>query len=261
MPDDIQSRTEGPIRWLIFNRPDKHNAMSLEMTQAAHAVIEDFASNDAERVLIVTGSGGKAFISGADISEFDSNRGNADDAARYSDMTNRMFFSLRDVEKPTIAMIDGICFGGGVALATCCDLRFCSEASRFSVPAARLGVGYSPDYVKFLQDIVGPARTKEILFTARRYGAQEAFEMGLVNRVFGDNDLRPEVRAIAETIAGNAPLTIRAAKLSVAELVKPDGERDMSKPQAAVADCMDSTDFKNARRAFMAKEKPVFEGR
>jgi len=261
MSGEILTRQEGPLRWLVFNRPDKHNAMSLGMTEQALEVIEAFASNDEERVLIVTGGGDKAFVSGADISEFEEKRGNSDDARRYSDITNRMFFALRAVEKPTVAMIRGYCIGGGLALASCCDLRLCAEDAQFAIPAARLGVGYSHDYVKFVMDIIGPARTKEVLFTARRYDASEAMAMGLVNRVFTVGDLEDETRRYAEGIAANAPLTVKAAKIAVAELSKPETERDIAKCKQAVAACMDSEDFRNARRAFMAKEKPVFEGR
>ena len=190
----VLTRLEGPVRWLIFNRPDKHNALSLDMCIEAREVVEAFARHDDERVLVVAGAGGKAFVSGADISEFDAKRNDADSSADYAALTNALFFTIRDVEKPTMAMIDGICFGGGVALATSCDIRLCADDALFSVPAARLGVGYDAGYVKLLVDIIGPSCTKEMLYTARRYKADEALAMGLVNRIHPKAELDRRAR-------------------------------------------------------------------
>ena len=255
----VLTRVDGPVRWLIFNRPDKHNALSLDMCIEAREVVEAFARHPAERVLVVAGAGGKAFVSGADIAEFDEKRGDAAASADYAARTNALFFAVRDVEKPTIAMIEGICFGGGVALASACDIRLCADDALFSVPAARLGVGYDAGYVKLLVDIIGPSRTKDMLYTARRYEADEALVMGLVNRVHPKADLEDAVKADAAPMAGNAPLTQRAAKVTVNDVLKPD--HDPVRVQQVIDDCMNSEDFRNARRAFMAKEKPVFEGK
>lgn len=259
MTDHVQTRRDGAVRWLIFNKPEKHNALSLDMSAAALDVIEAFAAADDERVLVVTGAGGKAFVSGADISEFEKRRSDSAKADEYARATTRMFFALRDVEKPTVAMIRGICFGGGVALATCCDLRIAADDGVFCVPAARLGIGYSADFVKLLADLVGPAVAKEFLYTARRYPAEEARAIGLVNRVVPSAELDDFIKDYADGIAGNAPLTQRAAKIVISELLKetPDAERSAR----AVAACADSEDFRNARRAFMEKRKPIFEGR
>jgi enoyl-CoA hydratase len=258
MSEHVLTRLDGAVRWLIFNKPEKHNALSLDMNEAALKVIEAFAAAPDERVLVVTGAGGKAFVSGADISEFEDRRSNAEKADDYARITQRMFFALRDVEKPTIAMIQGYCLGGGVALATCCDIRIGAEDSVYGIPAARLGIGYSADFIKLLADLVGPSRAKEFLYTARRYPAAEAHAMGLLNRLLPTAELEAFVADYAAGMAQNAPLTQRAAKIVVSELLSgADGQRG----RKAVADCANSEDFQNARRAFMEKRKPVFRGR
>lgn len=259
--DKILTRSEGGITWLVFNQPEKRNAMSLEMTVRALEVVEQFAADPAARVLVLAGAGDKAFVSGADISEFESKRNSADAAAEYQKISTRMFDAVRDVEKPTIAMIQGFCFGGGVALAACCDIRIASEDSLFSVPAAKLGIGYRIEFTKLLVDLVGPSSTKEMLYTARRYTAEEAFAMRFVNRVVPKDQLESMTRNYAEGIAENAPLTQKAAKVIVNELLKDPTARDPVRCNRLIADCADSEDYKNARRAFMEKKKPVFAGR
>lgn len=259
--DKILTRKEGGVSWLVFNQPEKRNAMSLEMTVRALEVVEEFAKDQTAHVLVVAGAGEKAFVSGADISEFEAMRSSAETAERYQTISTRMFTALYDVEKPTIAMIHGFCFGGGVALAACCDLRFCADDALFSVPAARLGIGYRVDFTRRMMDLVGPSRTKEILYTAGRYDAAEALRMGLVNRVLPKGELDAFVRDCARGIAANAPLTIRVAKAAVnACLADPDA-RDLERCERLIAACADSEDFRNARRAFMEKKKPVFVGR
>jgi enoyl-CoA hydratase/carnithine racemase len=259
MTDSVLTRREGAVRWLIFNKPEKHNALSLEMTARALEVVEAYAAADDERVLVVAGAGGKAFVSGADISEFEAKRHDAASAEDYARLSARFFLTLRDVEKPTVAMIEGYCFGGGVALACCCDIRLASETALFAVPAARLGIGYSADFVKMLADLVGPSFAKEFLYTARRYPAEEARDIGLVNRIVPSAELERHVQDYAQAMAGNAPLTQRAAKIVISELYAPPG--DGARGRAAVAACADSEDFRDARRAFMEKRKPVFRGR
>jgi len=257
----ILTRVEGPTRWLTFNQPEKHNAVSLEMSEAACEVIDAFAGNIDERVLVVEGAGDKAFVSGADISEFDKKRNNAETSDEYGRLFFKMFEALRDVEKPTIAMIQGYCFGGGVAIATCCDIRLCANDALFAVPAARLGVGYRAEFVKMLLDIVGPAKAKEILYAVRRFSAAEAFGMGLVNQVTSASELPKLVADYTTSIGENAPLSLRAAKIIVNELLKDKSVRNTPKTKQVIDDCADSEDFRNARRAFMNKEKPIFTGR
>ncbi len=259
--EKILTRTEGAVQWLIFNQPEKHNALSLSMTERALEVIEAFGRDDALRVMILAGAGEKAFVSGADISEFDKHRHDAASAHHYHEISNRMFDAVHEVAKPTIALVDGYCFGGGVALAASCDMRYCSDDALFSVPAGILGIGYRPVFTKRVLDLVGPATAKEILFTARRYGPDEAHAMGLVNRVYPKAELEAEVRKIAETIAGNAPLSVKTSKLTINHYLAGPVPYDLSGPDGLVAACSDSEDYAEGRRAFAEKRRPVFKGR
>jgi enoyl-CoA hydratase/carnithine racemase len=261
MTDKILTKRQGGVSWLIFNQPEKRNAMSLDMTVKALEVVQEFARDETARVLIVTGAGDKAFVSGADISEFEEKRSNAAAAAEYAAVSQRMFHAIHDVEKPTIAMIHGYCFGGGVALAAACDIRVCSEDALFSIPAAKLGIGYRVDFTRWIIDLVGPAYAKEILYTARRFTAAEAHHMGLVNRVLPKAELETYVLSDAHMMAENAPLSLKVSKVVVNECLKDPAERDTAKCERLIAACMESEDYKNARRAFMEKRKPAFTGR
>lgn len=258
--DKIQTHTDGAIRWLIFNQPEKHNALSLSMSERALEIVEEYAGADAERVLILAGAGERAFVSGADISEFDKHRHDADSAHRYHEISNGLFDAVHRVGKPTIALIKGYCFGGGVALAASCDIRYCSEDASFSVPAAKLGIGYRPAFTKRVLDLVGPSNTKEILYTARRYSADEALSMGLVNRIYPKAELVSEVTKIAEVIAGNAPLSVKTSKATVDRYLTGPVPLDMSPIDTMVAECSDSADYTEGRRAFAEKRAPVFTG-
>ncbi|MDC7786206.1 enoyl-CoA hydratase [Rhodoplanes sp. TEM] len=259
--DKMLARVEEGIGTMTFNNPERHNAVSLEMWEAAAAILDDFANDPAVRVVVLTGAGGKAFVSGADISKFEDERASEEAYNRYNAAVDRASTRLAEHPKPTIAMIRGWCLGGGVGLATCCDLRICSDGSRFAVPAARLGLGYAPKGLKRVVDLVGPAFTKEIFFTARQFTAAEAHQMGLVNRVLPEAELDAYVRDYATTIAGNAPLTIAAAKVAIGELLEDESARDMARCDAMVQACFESRDYVEGRRAFMEKRKPAFEGR
>jgi enoyl-CoA hydratase/carnithine racemase len=258
MTDKIQTRIDGAVQWLIFNQPEKHNALSLDMTIRALEVIEAFDQDDSLRVLVLAGAGGKAFVSGADISEFDKRRNNAETAAEYANISNRMFDAVYETGKPTIAMINGYCFGGGVALAASCDMRYSADDGLFAIPAARLGIAYRVSFTRRVVDLVGPARAKEILYTARRYGAEEAAAMGLVNRVYPRASLQEEVDGLAAKIAENAPLSIRASKATVSELIS--GDPDIARCEEMIRTCSDSSDFAEGRKAFAEKRPPVFTG-
>jgi len=257
----VLTRTDGAVLWLTFNAPEKRNALSLEMSVKALEAIEAFAGDGALRVLVVSGAGGKAFVSGADISEFEKKRNDAASSARYAEITTAMFNALYEVEKPTIAMIEGYCFGGGVGLAASCDLRFVAEDARFAVPAARLGIAYRPEFTRRLIDLVGPSRTKEILYTGRRFDAGEALAMGFANAVLPKDGLTAHVSECAATIAGNAPLSVNAAKVIVNQLLADEGARDPERIERLVDTCADSADFAEGRRAFMEKRPPKFTGR
>lgn len=252
---------DGAIGRIIFNNPARHNAVSLDMWQAVSAIMDDFNGDDAVRVIVLSGAGGKAFVSGADISEFKEKRASEEAAAEYAKISESARHKLQDTLKPTIAMIRGYCIGGGLATALACDIRIAAEGSRFGVPAAKLGLGYAYDGIKRLIDIVGPAFAREIFYTARQFSADEALVMGLVNRVVANDELENYVQTYCATIAGNAPLTIKSAKVAVREALKPESERDLDLCKRLVAECFASEDYAEGRTAFMEKRRPVFKGR
>lgn len=259
--DKMLSRIDDNVGYVIFNNPSRHNAVSLEMWLRCVEILEEFAADASVRVVVLTGAGGKAFVSGADISRFGEERASEAAVATYNEAVERGYAAVHDFPKPTIAMIRGYCIGGGMGLASCCDLRICSEDSRFAVPAARLGLGYAYPGVKRLMDIIGPSFTKEIFFTARQFSAEEARVMGLVNRVVTPGELETYVRDYAQTISANAPLTVDSIKFIVGEVLKDDSARDMAKCAEMVATCFASEDYAEGRKAFMEKRKPVFRGR
>ena len=259
--DKMLMQKHGAVGRMVFNNPSRHNAVSLEMWQAAEEILADFESDPAIRVVVLSGAGGKAFVSGADISKFESERASQEAIKRYNEITARASNKLYELSKPTIAEIQGYCIGGGLGIALACDLRLCADNSRFGVPAAKLGLGYAHKGIKRLIDVVGPAMAKEIFFTARQFSAAEAYEMGLVNRVLSPGELSAHVQSYADTIAGNAPLTVLQIKRTVGELVKDERDRDYSLCDRLVADCFASEDYIEGRRAFMEKRKPQFKGR
>jgi enoyl-CoA hydratase len=258
--DKMLSRKEGRVGYVIFNNPERHNAVSLEMWEATARILEEFGKDDEVRVVVLTGAGGKAFVSGADISKFEDERSNEEAIARYNATVERANAAVYDYPKPTIAMIRGYCIGGGVGLSLCCDLRICSDNSRFAVPAAKLGLGYAYPGLKKLVDVVGPSFAKEIFYTARQFDAEEARMMGLVNRVVPADELESYVKKYADTIAENAPLTIATTKFVIGQVVKEDSKRDLAKAADMVKRCFDSKDYVEGRRAFMEKRKPAFTG-
>lgn len=255
------ARKEFGIGWMIFNNPQRHNAMSLDMWEAVPEIMADFAEDDEVRVIVLRGAGERAFVSGADISEFEKVRSSREETIAYDRKGDVAMASIFNSPKPTIAMVNGYCMGGGAAIAISCDLRMASDKSRFGIPAAKLGVGYQFPGIRKLMDLVGPSFTKEIFFTGRQFSAEEALAMGLVNRVLPAAQLEGYVVETAGTIAGNAPLTINAVKATVAELGKDPDQRDLVKTEALVAACFDSEDYAEGRTAFMEKRPPNFKGR
>ena len=252
---------DGAIGRIIFNNPARHNAVSLDMWQAVAQIMEDYENDDAIRVIVLSGAGGKAFVSGADISEFKEKRDSVEAAEAYAKTSESARLALQETLKPTIAMIRGYCIGGGMATALACDIRIAAEGSRFGIPAAKLGLGYAYDGIKKLIDIVGPAYAREIFYTARQFTTDEALQMGLVNRVVPDGELESYVENYCTTIAGNAPLTVRAAKQIVREALKDESKRDMALCKRVVEECFASEDYTEGRTAFMEKRRPVFKGR
>ena len=258
--DKMLSRKEGHVGYVIFNNPERRNAVSLEMWEATVRILDDFGNDNDIRVVVLTGAGDKAFVSGADISRFESERANEEAVARYNQTVERANAAIYEYPKPTIAMIRGYCIGGGVGLALCCDLRICSDDSRFAVPAAKLGLGYSYHGLKKLVDVVGISFAKEIFYTARQFDAEEALTMGLVNRVVKAAELEAYVKKYADMIGENAPMTIATTKFTVGEVVKDESKRDLAKCAAMVKKCFESNDYTEGRSAFMEKRKPIFTG-
>lgn len=259
--DKMIAEKDGGIGWITYNNPARRNAISLEMQQAIPVIVEDFKKDPDVRVVVLKGAGDKAFISGADISEFEKRRSSDEARAEYNRTAGRAGASLGSLEQPLIAMIQGFCMGGGLATALAADIRVASSDSTFGIPAARLGLGYGFGGVKLLVDLVGPAIANEILFTARRWTASEALRVGLVNQVVEPAALESKVRELAGQIAENAPLTVRACKAAIRQAVRDREVRDLEHVAKLVQACFDSRDYVEGRRAFMEKRTPRFEGR
>ncbi|MGM0583289.1 MAG: enoyl-CoA hydratase [Pseudomonadota bacterium] len=259
--DRIIARKEGAVGWILFNNPARRNAVSMDMWAAIPKIVEAYEADPEIRVLVLTGAGDKAFVSGADISEFEQQRSNVENVKAYDEVAGLANKALVGCGKPTIAMIRGWCIGGGVGVTLTCDFRIASDDARFGVPAARLGLGYDMNGIRRLVDVVGPSYAKEIFFTARHYTADEAHEMGLVNRVVPAAELEDEVARYTGMIAENAPLTIAAVKRAVREIIADESARDSAAVNEMVEACFASEDYKEGRTAFMEKRKPVFRGR
>ncbi len=259
--EKMLAHVEDSVGWITFNQPEKRNAVSFAMWEAIPEIVEDFASADDVRVVVMKGAGEKAFVSGADISEFEEIRSTPEQIEVYDGAISAANAALKSLEKPLIAMIRGFCIGGGMAIALTADLRISADDGQFGVPAAKLGLGYGYSGIKELMNLVGPSYTKEIFFTGQRFSAVEAAQMGLVNRVVPVDELEATVAAFARTIADNAPLTVKAAKAAVNEGTKDPAERNLDRIAEMVETCFNSNDYKEGRRAFMEKRKPRFQGR
>jgi enoyl-CoA hydratase/carnithine racemase len=258
--DKMLAEKRGRVGIMTFNNPERHNAVSLEMWDDADRILADFVQDSEVRVIVLTGAGGKSFVSGADISKFEDERATEAAVKRYNTAVERMYGSIYELPKPTIAMIRGYCIGGGLGLAICCDVRICSDKSRFALPAAKLGLGYGHRGLKRFIDVLGPSVTKEIFYTARQYDADQALRMGMVNHVLPDTEVEPFVMDMADTISGNAPLTVAAVKHIAQQVVKDSADRDLARCEEMVRACFASRDYIEGRRAFMEKRKPVFTG-
>ena len=252
---------ENSLGRVIFDNPKKHNAMSKSMWDQLADAMRVFDAEDGIRVVVLEGAGTKSFVSGADISKFESERADAGRIRKYGISVNRAYSAFQHAMKPTIAKIDGYCYGGGMGIAVCTDLRICSENSSFCIPAAKLGVGYGHENTKVLMDLVGPSFTKEIFYTGRRFSADEAKTMGLVNSIQQQTELDEYVADYVEAIAANAPLSLKATNLIVDELLKREEAQDLALCQQLVDECASSEDIQEGRLAFMEKRKPRFVGR
>ena len=252
---------DGGIGLITFNQPEKRNAMSIEMWLGLDEILRGFEADDTISVVVMQGAGDKAFVSGADISQFEKNRNNADAQKEYDRITSVGRDRFHAFPKPVIAKIRGFCLGGGLAIAMAADLRIASTDSQFGIPAARLSVAYAPDSVRKLIDLVGPSHARMILYTGRRINAAEAERIGLINHCVAIEDLDKTVMDIARTISENAPLSVRASKLTINEMLKDESQRNMKAIKDIGEICFNSADFREGRTAFMEKRTPRFVGR
>src|SRR3954466_16038011 len=257
----ILKHTASGVGVITFNNPDKRNAMSLEMWEGFGEALTALRDDAAVRVVIMIGAGDKAFVSGADISQFEKTRHNAEASEEYSRRSAAQRALLADYPKPTIACIRGFCLGGGMQVAMLTDIRMASDNSQFGIPAAKLGIAYGYDGLKHLVSLVEPSWARLIMYTGMRIDSAEALRIGLVDRVLPGPDLWDATLEIARTISGNAPLAIKAAKITIAQVLKDESKRDMAAIKAVGTACMDSEDFREGRTAFMEKRKPQFKGK
>ena len=254
------SRKENGIGWMIFNQPAKRNAMTFTMWEAIPPIMEDFQNDPDVRVVVMKGAGDKTFVSGADISEFESMRASPEQTRAYDLSGDRAHAAMGGLTKPLIAQIQGWCMGGGAAISLDADIRICSDDSHFGVPAAKLGVGYGYDGIRTLVDLVGPTFAKEIFFLGKPFTAEDARIMGLVNRVVPVAELEQTVLNYCDIIKQNAPLTIRAAKTAINAAVQDESRRNEGLIQEMVEACFASNDYTEGYTAFMEKRKPAFQG-
>lgn len=252
---------QGPIGWIIFNNPARRNAVSLDMWEAIPQALDRFEADAAIRAIVLAGAGDKAFVSGADISQFDQARADSAGVQRYEEIAEGAQQRLQQCERPVLAMIRGFCLGGGMNIALACDLRIAADDARLGIPAARLGLAYRASSTKNLVDTVGPASAREVLLTGRQFNAEEALAMGLVNRVVPAAALQNAVLDYCGMFADNAPLTMRAAKRIIRELLTSHADFDAAACRAYVQECFESADYAEGRRAFKEKRRPNFSGK
>jgi enoyl-CoA hydratase/carnithine racemase len=252
---------DGSTLQIRFNNPARHNALSVDMWEAVPPLLALAESDARVRLVVFSGAGEKAFVSGADITQFEDQRAAREAVARYEEMAEAALMGIYNFSKPTLACIRGYCIGGGVNVAMSCDLRIATSDSMFAIPAARLGLGYRYSALKNLVDLVGPGAAKDLFFTARRIDALEAKNIGLISRVCAPDQLPALLKEYTEALAANAPLTVRAGKAIMAQILKPSSEIDMALCQQLIQGCFQSEDYAEGRTAFMEKRKPVFKGK
>ena len=257
----LKVEKRGAVGWIIFDQPAKRNAINGEMWRGIPPAMARFDADPEVRCVAFRGAGSEAFAAGADISEFEKNRAKTSSVSQYDGLLDQVLHAIQGSPKPSLAMIHGFCFGGGVEVALACDLRYCGQSAQFSIPAAKLGLAYNVEGHKRLIETIGHARTREMMFLGRRYSADEAFQIGLVHRVVEDSRLEGTVEEIIKNLCENAPLSIANTKAIVEEFVKSEGGPDHARMKAAMERCAKSADYEEGRRAFMEKRKPRFTGK
>ncbi len=257
----VQTWLEGRTLHIRFNNPARHNALSVDMWEAVPPLLALAKDDDRVRLVVFSGAGEKAFVSGADISQFEDMRAAREAVTHYEAMAEATLTGIHDFAKPSLSCIRGYCIGGGVNVAIACDIRIASTDSVFAIPAARLGLGYRYSAMKNLVDLIGPGAAKDLFFTARRIDAVEAKAMGLVSRVCPPEGLEALLAEYTTALAENAPLTVMAGKAITREILKPSPELDRELCTALIRGCFDSADYTEGRTAFMQKRKPVFVGK
>ncbi len=260
-PAVIRYKDAAGIAWLTIDNSDKLNAMTYEMWVSLPALVARAVKDPEIRFIALQGGGEKAFCSGADISQFGTQRTGADATSLYEQAVDAGIAALVDSAKPTVAIIRGVCFGGGCAMALACDLRIATSDSTFRIPAARLGLGYAYDLVAMMINKLGMTAATEILMTAHTLDTAEASRLGLAHRMWPRGIFESEAGSYLAAVVGNAPLTLQAIKRTLNELGKPEGQRDRAKAEALIAACFKSADYREGQAAFLEKRDPLFRGR
>jgi enoyl-CoA hydratase/carnithine racemase len=257
----VQVRLDGSTLHIVFNNPARHNALSVDMWGAVPALLQQASADERVRLVVFSGAGEKAFVSGADISQFEDLRAAKEAVKHYEALAEDALMAIQHCSKPTLACIRGWCIGGGVNVAIACDIRIAANDATFGIPAARLGLGYRYSALKNLVDLIGVGAAKDLFFTARRIDAAEAQRLGLVSRVCPTAELPALLAEYCSSIGENAPLTVHAAKSIIGEILKPSPDLDAERCRTLILACFDSDDYAEGRQAFMQKRKPQFKGR
>lgn len=252
---------KGSVGYITFSNPTKMNAMTVQMWAGVPKAINAFDADPDVRVIVVAGDGEKAFISGADISQFNALRASQDAQEQYELAVSGAMNAPVNCSKPVIAKIRGFCFGGGLGMAAACDIRICTEDATFRMPAARLGLGYGHKGIKRFTDIIGLANATDIFVTARRFDASDALRMGFVSKVCSAGEFDATVELYAKMISENAPLTVAASKYNIRQVCAHPEDQDIPGAVAMVEKCFASEDFKEGRAAFLEKRQAQFKGR
>jgi enoyl-CoA hydratase/carnithine racemase len=260
MTDRILTRKDGAIGQIIFNNPDKLNAISLDMWEGMGKAVDLFEADPEIRVIVVSGAGGKSFVAGADVSKYEEERMGENAQEHYAQTGERSLSALYNSSKVTVAAIDGWCIGGGISVAVSCDLRYCSEKSKFGQPAMRYGIGYRYKSLRRLVEIVGIPAAKDMLIGGLQFDAQEAYAKGLVGRILPEAEFQAFIDKTVGQIAVGAPLTAQQVKFTLNTIAKDPADRDLDRCEQMFQTCYASADYKEGIRAFAEKRKPVFTG-